>query len=127
MIFSFIYRKNLHGHVTHLNSVLNVLMKEKLFANLKKRTFFAQISLFFFVLLQVHKAHNLMSSRFAIQKWPSPRSVSHVPSFCGLACFDKRFIKNFTSIAAPVPKSSGRMLHSNMGEQKRRSNCLRIN
>ena len=31
-----IYSKNLDDHVEHLNSVLNVLSNEKLFANLKK-------------------------------------------------------------------------------------------
>ena len=34
-----IYSKNLDDHVVHLNSVLDVLRKEKLFANLKKCTF----------------------------------------------------------------------------------------
>ena len=38
MIFSFI-EKNLDDHVVHLNSVLDVIRKEKLFANLKKCTF----------------------------------------------------------------------------------------
>jgi hypothetical protein len=35
----FIYSKNLGDHVQHLKSVLDVLRKEKLFANLKKCTF----------------------------------------------------------------------------------------
>ena len=34
-----IYSKNLDDHVMHLNSVLGVLKKDKLFANLKKCTF----------------------------------------------------------------------------------------
>ena len=34
-----IYSKNLDEHVVHLKYVLNVLTKEKLFANLKKCTF----------------------------------------------------------------------------------------
>ena len=35
----FIYSKNLDDYVVHLNSVLDVLRKEKLFANLKKCIF----------------------------------------------------------------------------------------
>ena len=35
----FIYSKNLDDYVVHLNLVLDVLRKEKLFANLKKCTF----------------------------------------------------------------------------------------
>ena len=34
-----IYSKNLDGHLIHLKSVLDVLQKERLFANLKKCTF----------------------------------------------------------------------------------------
>ena len=34
-----IYSKNLDDHVMHLNSVLGVLKKDKLFANMKKCTF----------------------------------------------------------------------------------------
>ena len=34
-----IYSKNLNDHLTHLKSVLDVLRKERLFANLKKCTF----------------------------------------------------------------------------------------
>ncbi|KAL5815905.1 hypothetical protein ACOSQ3_024283 [Xanthoceras sorbifolium] len=34
-----IYSKNLDEHVVHLKSVLDVLRKEKLFANIKKCTF----------------------------------------------------------------------------------------
>jgi hypothetical protein len=36
-----IYSKNLEEHVMHLKSVLEILRKEKLFANLKKFTFCA--------------------------------------------------------------------------------------
>ena len=34
-----IYNKNLYDHLVHLKSVLDVLLKERLFANLKKCTF----------------------------------------------------------------------------------------
>ena len=35
-----IYTKNLNGHLIHLKSVLDALQKERLFANLKKCTFY---------------------------------------------------------------------------------------
>ncbi|PKI67545.1 hypothetical protein CRG98_012129 [Punica granatum] len=49
-----VYSKNLDDHKIHLKSVLDVLRKEKLFANMKKCTF-CTISLYFWDLLLVHK------------------------------------------------------------------------
>ena len=101
MIFSFI-EKNLDDHVVHLNSVLDVIRKEKLFANLKKCTFCTDKLVFLGFVMSAQGIQVDEEKIHAIQDWLSPTSVSHVRSFHGLASFYRRFVKDFSSIIAPL-------------------------
>ena len=73
-----IYSKNLDDHLIHLKSVLDVLQKERLFANLKKCTFYTNRLVFFGFVVSAQGIQVDEEKVRAIQDWPSPKSVSKV-------------------------------------------------
>ena len=91
-----IYSKNIDDHVVHLKSVLDVL-KERLFANLKKCTFFTDKLVFLGFVVSAQGIQVDEEKVRAIQDWPSPTSVGNVHSFHGLASFYRQFVKDFSS------------------------------
>lgn len=86
-------KKNLDDHVVHLKSVLDVLRKDKFFANLKNCDFCTDNLAFLGFVVSTQGIRVDEEKIRAIQEWPSPTSVSLVRSFHGLASFYRRFVK----------------------------------
>ena len=97
-----IYSKNLDDHLFHLKYVLDVIRKERLFVNFKKCTFCTDKLVFLGFVVSARGIQVDEEKVRAIQDWPSPTSVSKVQIFHGLASFYRRFVKEFSSIAAPI-------------------------
>jgi uncharacterized SAM-dependent methyltransferase len=75
-----IYNKDLEEHEMHLKSVLEILRKEKLFANLKKCTFCMDKLVFLGFVVSKRGIEVDEEKVKAIQEWPTPTGYNNQPS-----------------------------------------------
>lgn len=97
-----IYSRTLTEHKKHVRQVLELLRRNRLYANMKKCSFFKESVSFLGHVVSGDGLSMENDKVKAIKDWPPPTNVSGVRSFLGLAGYYRKFVKNFSRIASPL-------------------------
>ena len=99
-----VYPKDAQEHEQHLRIVLHILREKLLFAKLRKCEFWLKEVPFLGHIVSAEGIRVDHAKIEAVVSWKSPRNVTEVRSFLGLAGYYRRFVKEFFVIASSLTK-----------------------
>ncbi|KAL0149320.1 hypothetical protein M9458_055358, partial [Cirrhinus mrigala] len=97
-----IFSSSLQEHVQHVRRVLQRLLENGLFVKAEKCDFHAQSVPFLGYIVSAEGMRMDPEKIKAVVDWPSPDSRKALQRFLGFANFYRRFIRNYSQLAAPL-------------------------
>jgi len=108
-VFLFVYLDDIlifspdsESHVNYVRQVLQKLLENQLYVKAEKCEFLAEKVSFLGYIISPNQIQMDPTKVSAVSKWPTPDSRKKVQQFLGFANFYRKFIRNFSSVAAPL-------------------------
>ena len=99
-----VYSKDAEEHEQHLKIVLQTLREKKLYVKLSKCDFWLKEASFLGHIMSSEGIRVDPTKIEAVVNWKTPRNITEVRSFLGLAGYYRRFVRGFSIITSPLTK-----------------------
>uniref|UniRef100_A0AAQ4QFQ9 CCHC-type domain-containing protein n=1 Tax=Gasterosteus aculeatus aculeatus TaxID=481459 RepID=A0AAQ4QFQ9_GASAC len=94
--------RDLEAHVRHVRQVLDKLLENHLYVKLEKCEFHQTQVQFLGYIISPQGVQMDEGKVKAVMNWPEPQTIKELQRFLGFANFYRRFVRNFSSVAAPL-------------------------
>nr|GFD28856.1 putative reverse transcriptase domain-containing protein [Tanacetum cinerariifolium] len=113
-----IYSKDEKEHEEHLKAILELLMKEELYAKVSKCEFWIPKVQFLGHVINSQGIHVDPAKIESVKDWASPKSPMEIHQFLGLAGYYRRFIEGISKIAKPMTKLTKKKVKFEWGNKQ---------